>query len=73
VKVVLSKEQDDMLTELCVKLGTGKSEAIRMLIMVNFKELGLMRETLHSKKQHKKESTQLRQSKPKNTAESPTG
>jgi hypothetical protein len=47
VKVVLSKEQREILTELSTRLGTSESEAVRMALMDYVKELSLMKETLH--------------------------
>jgi len=59
VRVVLSKEQEDILAKLCLRLGTSKSEAIRMALMAYCKELSLMREALHRKKQPNEENAQL--------------
>jgi hypothetical protein len=54
VKVVLSREQREILITLCSRLGTSESEAMRMALMDYVKELSLMSETLHkSKKQFK--------------------
>jgi predicted DNA-binding protein len=50
VKVVLSKEQREILTELSSRLGTSESEAMRMALMDYVKELSLMAETLHRSK-----------------------
>jgi hypothetical protein len=47
VKVVLSKEQRAILTELATRLGTSESETLRMALMDYVKELSLMKETLH--------------------------
>ncbi len=47
VKVVLSKEQRAILTELSTRLGTSESEAMRMALMDYVKELSLMSETLY--------------------------
>ena len=47
VKVVLSKEQKAILTELARRLGTSESETLRMALMDYVKELSLMKETLH--------------------------
>jgi hypothetical protein len=47
VKVVLSKEQRAILTELSTRLGTSESETMRMALMDYVKELSLMSETLH--------------------------
>ncbi|HSV49826.1 MAG TPA: hypothetical protein VLH35_05875 [Candidatus Acidoferrales bacterium] len=47
VKVVLSKEQREILMELSTRLGTSESESIRMALMDYVKELSLMSETLH--------------------------
>ena len=50
VKVVLSKEQREMLVELATRLGTSESEALRLALMDYVKELSLMSEALHRKK-----------------------
>ena len=47
VKVVLSKEQKEILLELSTRLGTSESEAMRMALMNYVKELGLISEMLH--------------------------
>ena len=50
VKVVLSKEQREILVELSTRLGTSESEAMRMALMDYVKEASLMTETLHRSK-----------------------
>ena len=50
VKVVLSKEQREILTELARRLGTSESETLRMALMDYVKELSLMRESIHRNK-----------------------
>ena len=50
VKVVLSKEQREILVELSTRLGTSQSEAMRMVLMDYAKEVSLMKETLHRRK-----------------------
>jgi ribulose bisphosphate carboxylase small subunit len=52
VKVVLSKQQKEILTELSTRLGTSESETVRMALMDYIKELSLMSETLHRKRQN---------------------
>jgi hypothetical protein len=47
VKVVLSKEQKEILNELARRLGTSESETLRMALMDYVKELSLMRESIH--------------------------
>jgi len=47
VKVVLSKEQREILTELARRLGTSESETLRMALMDYVKELSLMKESIH--------------------------
>ncbi|MGB9756378.1 MAG: ribbon-helix-helix protein, CopG family [Candidatus Bathyarchaeales archaeon] len=47
VKVVLSKEQKEILTELARRLGTSESETLRMALMDYAKELSLIREKVH--------------------------
>jgi predicted transcriptional regulator len=44
VKVVLSKEQKEILDELAARLGTSESETLRMALMDYAKELSLIRE-----------------------------
>jgi len=47
VKVVLSKEQRELLNELARRLGTSESETLRMALMDYVKELSLMKEAIH--------------------------
>jgi predicted transcriptional regulator len=47
VKVVLSKEQKEILDELARRLGTSESETMRMALMDYAKELSLMKEKVH--------------------------
>ena len=47
VKVVLSKEQREMLCELASRLGTSESETLRMALMDYAKELSIMKERIH--------------------------
>ena len=67
VNVSLSKEQADLIAELCLSLGISKSEALRLALMAAYaKECNPMQETPHSNKPHKNEaldseSTQLAQ------------
>jgi len=49
VKVVLSKEQRELLTVLATWLGTSDSEALRLALMDYVKELSLMSESMHKK------------------------
>jgi hypothetical protein len=51
VKVVLSREQREILVVLATRLGTSESEALRLALMDYVKELSLMSEALHRKKQ----------------------
>jgi hypothetical protein len=46
-KVVLSKEQKEILTELSRRLGTSESETIRLALMDYAKELNIMAQSLH--------------------------
>jgi hypothetical protein len=55
-KVVLSKEQKQILTELSTRLGTSESETIRTALMDYAKELNLITETVQRKKPHKEEN-----------------
>ncbi|MCW4029515.1 MAG: hypothetical protein NWE92_07700 [Candidatus Bathyarchaeota archaeon] len=57
VKVVLSKEQREILCELSTRLGTSESEAMRMALMDYVKQLSLMSEALHRKKTFKTDQT----------------
>jgi hypothetical protein len=50
VKVVLSKAQRAILTELAKRLGTSESETLRMALMDYVKELSLMKESIHRNK-----------------------
>jgi hypothetical protein len=56
VKVVLSKEQREILVELSSRLGTIESETLRMSLMDYVKELSLMKETIHRSKYHIKDA-----------------
>jgi hypothetical protein len=47
VKVVLSREQKEILSELARRLGTSESETLRMALMDYAKELSLIRERVH--------------------------
>lgn len=47
VKVVLSKEQRGILSELARRLGISESETLRMALMDYAKELSLMKESIH--------------------------
>jgi len=49
VKVVLSKEQREILDELARRLGTSESETLRMALMDYAKELSLVMEVIHRK------------------------
>lgn len=47
VKVVLSREQKEILGELARRLGTSESETLRMALMDYAKELSIVRERIH--------------------------
>ncbi|MEM3731713.1 MAG: ribbon-helix-helix protein, CopG family [Candidatus Bathyarchaeia archaeon] len=47
VKVVLSREQKEILDELARRLGTSESETLRMALIDYAKELDLVKEKLH--------------------------
>ncbi|MGD6806889.1 MAG: hypothetical protein ACQCN4_08010 [Candidatus Bathyarchaeia archaeon] len=49
VKVVLSREQKDMLCELARRLGTSESETLRTTFMDYAKDVCLVEERLHRK------------------------
>ncbi|XHH09390.1 MAG: ribbon-helix-helix protein, CopG family [Candidatus Bathyarchaeia archaeon] len=49
VKVVLSKEQREILSELSRRLGTSESEMLRTAFMDYAKELSMVKERLHRK------------------------
>jgi hypothetical protein len=46
-KVVLSKEQKEILNELARRLGISESETLRTALMDYAKELSLIREKMH--------------------------
>jgi hypothetical protein len=48
-KVVLSREQREILIELARRLGTSESETLRMALMDYAKELSLVAEIIHKK------------------------
>jgi hypothetical protein len=52
VKVVLSKEQRAILSELARRLGTSESETLRMALMDYAKELNLLSESIHRGQNH---------------------
>jgi hypothetical protein len=47
VRVVLIKEQREILDELARRLGTSESETLRMAFMDYAKELSMMKESIH--------------------------
>jgi predicted transcriptional regulator len=47
VKVLLSKEQKEILDELARRLGTSESETLRMALMDYAKELSIINERIH--------------------------
>ena len=47
VRVVMSKEQKEILDILASRLGTSESETLRMALMDYAKELSLMKEKVH--------------------------
>ena len=47
VRVVMSKEQKEILDILANRLGTSESETLRMALMDYAKELSLMKERIH--------------------------
>lgn len=50
VKVMLSKEQREILRELSTRLGTSESEAIQIALMDYFKELNLISDSIRRSK-----------------------
>jgi hypothetical protein len=50
VRVVLSKEQREILCELARRLGTSESETLRMAFMDYAKDVSLVTESLHKRK-----------------------
>jgi hypothetical protein len=50
VKVVMSKEQREILSELARRLGTSESEMLRTAFMDYAKELSMVKERLHRDK-----------------------
>ncbi|MGB9671539.1 MAG: ribbon-helix-helix protein, CopG family [Candidatus Bathyarchaeales archaeon] len=53
VKVVLSKEQKEILDELAKRLGTSESETMRMALMDYAKELSLIKEKVRGTREGK--------------------
>jgi len=47
VKVVLSKEQREILSELARRLGSSESEILRFAFMDYAKELSMVKESIH--------------------------
>lgn len=56
-KVVLSKQQKEILITLSTRLGTSESETLRMALMDYAKELNIITETLQNKRKLKEETT----------------
>jgi len=52
VKVVLSKEQKEILNELARRLGISESETLRMALMDYAKEISLIKERMHLTNSH---------------------
>lgn len=50
-KVVLSKEQMEMLREIASRLGMGESEALRVVLKDYVKELSMTKESIHRGKE----------------------
>jgi hypothetical protein len=57
-KVVLSKQQKQILTELAARLGTSESETMRMALMDYAKELNLINQTLQKKRPQSEENAE---------------
>jgi hypothetical protein len=51
VKVVLSREQKGILSELAKRLGTSESEMLRWALLDYAKEVNLMKDTVCRKKE----------------------
>lgn len=49
VKVVLSKEQREILDKIAAKLGQSESETMRMAFMEYAKEINVVTEKVHGK------------------------
>jgi hypothetical protein len=49
VKVLLSKEQREILQRIALKLGLSESEVIRMALMDYAKELSVVKDKLHGR------------------------
>ena len=47
VRVVISKEQKEMLDEIACRLGTSESETLRLALMDYAKELNVMKDRIH--------------------------
>lgn len=47
VKVILSRQQREILCELASRLGTSESETLRTALMDYAKDLSLIREKIH--------------------------
>jgi hypothetical protein len=57
-KVVLSKEQKEILNQLKTRLGTSESETMRMALMDYAKEVNMLSETIQRKRQDREENTE---------------
>ena len=47
IKVVLSRQQKEMLNRICVRLGQSESETLRIAFLSDAKELNLITEKVH--------------------------
>lgn len=54
-KVVLSKEQKEILNELKTRLGTSESETLRLSLMNYAKEIDMLKEIVQRKIKDKEE------------------
>jgi hypothetical protein len=58
VRVVLSKEQKQILIALKTRLGTSESEALRLALMNYAKDVDMIKEVMQQKSREEKENAE---------------
>jgi hypothetical protein len=58
VRVILSKEQKEMLIALKTRLGTSESETLRLALMNYAKDVDMIKEIMQQKSREEKENAE---------------
>ncbi len=58
VRVILSKEQKEMLIALKTRLGTSESETLRLALMNYAKDVDMIKELMQEKSREEKENAE---------------